>query len=444
MKCTSLQIGKLDIKTDDAKGKNDGSVGTVHYFKCSKKKGLFVKASGIEKTNAKRNPSAPRVTVGDTVRCTKQKCNGTIRFIGTPYSVKKEGTYYGMELDKPKGKNNGTVKGRWYFSCKDKFGCFVQATGFTVNGKAVTSKKKKIKKKSKKSKHEEPEEKEREIPSTDITPSNPSTESIKSQNRKTDVVDTVNNNTSDTVPSEIPKEEEHGEWKSLRTAFKSMDSDGNMSIDRQEFSNMAQEVFKCNMAESETLFTEIDINKSGSISFAEFDAFIKRIGAIENVKLRIAALCEKDKENVSEVDDIDPKSTSDVTSASSSAASSASSSATASEPVIVTTTIEDEKEEVPLTEITESNMATDHKDDGSELSVDDGAVSEVNDINDTNSNGVDEPDKPQFDDDNKAELMKPPNHLGAPTVDETPILSDYQVTDTDGQSDGMCPIMFYQ
>ena len=69
------------------------------YFKCAPKRGLFVKASGIEKTNTKKNRSAPRVTVGDVVQCTKQKCKGTIRFIGTPYSVKKSGVYYGVELE---------------------------------------------------------------------------------------------------------------------------------------------------------------------------------------------------------------------------------------------------------------------------------------------------------------------------------------------------------
>merc|ERR1712154_564696 len=113
-------------------GKNDGSVNKVPYFKCAKKKGLFVKKTGIAKTNTKNNKDAKRVTVGDKVKCIKQKCNGIVRFIGTPYSVKSEGTFYGIELEKPKGKNNGTVKGRWYFTCKDKYGAFLQSKGFSV------------------------------------------------------------------------------------------------------------------------------------------------------------------------------------------------------------------------------------------------------------------------------------------------------------------------
>merc|ERR1712129_260228 len=131
------------IELDDANGKNNGSYKSVPYFKCAAKKGLFVKMDGILKTNSKNNKNAPRVTIGDVVKCTKQKCNGTIRYIGTPCSVKQKGTYYGIELEKAKGSNNGTAKGRWYFACKSKYGCFLLADGFVVSKKARKSKKEK-------------------------------------------------------------------------------------------------------------------------------------------------------------------------------------------------------------------------------------------------------------------------------------------------------------
>eukprot|EP01084_Bolivina_argentea_P255638 430073_1 len=122
------------VELDNAKGKNNGSFNKVPYFKCKKNKGKFVKQAGIAKTNPKNNADALRITVGDKVKCKKQKCNGTVRFIGTPYSVKDEGVFYGVELDKPKGKNNGTVKDRWYFTCKDKFGAFCAASGIAALG----------------------------------------------------------------------------------------------------------------------------------------------------------------------------------------------------------------------------------------------------------------------------------------------------------------------
>eukprot|EP01083_Nonionella_stella_P116041 344537_1 len=154
------------IELDDAKGKNKGRINKISYFKCGKNKGLFVKQTGIAKTNAKNNADAPRITVGDKVKCKKQRTNGTIRFIGTPYSVQKSGILYGIELDKPKGNNNGTVKGRCYFKCKDRFGAFVTASGLTPlsgdKGNKTKDKKahKKKKKKEKKAKENDDEKKE--------------------------------------------------------------------------------------------------------------------------------------------------------------------------------------------------------------------------------------------------------------------------------------------
>lgn len=156
------------IELDDAKGKNNGSVNKVPYFKCAKKKGLFIKKESILKTNTKNNKDAPRVTVGDDVTVNKAKCKGKIRFIGTPYSVKDSGTFYGIELSKPKGKSNGTVKDRWYFTCKAKCATFVQKSGITVKGdkSSKDDKKKKVAKKKdgkKKDKTKKTEEKKEDI-----------------------------------------------------------------------------------------------------------------------------------------------------------------------------------------------------------------------------------------------------------------------------------------
>lgn len=52
--------------------------------------------------------------------------SGTIRFIGdTEFAP---GTWLGLEMDQGIGKNDGSVKGTRYFSCRDKHGLFVRQT----------------------------------------------------------------------------------------------------------------------------------------------------------------------------------------------------------------------------------------------------------------------------------------------------------------------------
>eukprot|EP01083_Nonionella_stella_P211250 764012_1 len=46
-----------------------------HTSNAKKNKGKFVKQAGIAKTNPKNNADALRITVGDKVKCKKQKCN---------------------------------------------------------------------------------------------------------------------------------------------------------------------------------------------------------------------------------------------------------------------------------------------------------------------------------------------------------------------------------
>ncbi|EGD73799.1 TK/RTKC protein kinase [Salpingoeca rosetta] len=58
--------------------------------------------------------------VGKRVSVQGYACKGTLRFFGN-HSVTRA-VRCGVELDQPLGKNNGTVKGHKYFSCKDKHG----------------------------------------------------------------------------------------------------------------------------------------------------------------------------------------------------------------------------------------------------------------------------------------------------------------------------------
>lgn len=65
------------------------------------------------------------VTLGESVLIRPYNSSGVIAYIGgTDFA---SGTWIGVELDAPKGKNDGTVQGVQYFTCKPKHGMFVRA-----------------------------------------------------------------------------------------------------------------------------------------------------------------------------------------------------------------------------------------------------------------------------------------------------------------------------
>jgi len=275
---------------------------------------------------------------------TKAKCKGTIRFIGTPYSVKDSGVFYGIELDKPKGKNNGTVKGRWYFTCKDKYGTFVQASGISLDGakakdsapKKKTGKKKKTDKKKTEEKKEEPKE-EVEYKVGDRVMVKPTKkgqikwigeakefgagtyygirlteargdcdgewkevrffqcpENFGVYVQKRMIVKPIEGDFDFMNEEEKYEEEarakaevykkEAEKLKRLREKFNELDKDGNQTIDENEFKIAAKDIFDCSDAEANALFKEIDVNGSGEISFAEFDNWVDKLGGIEKLE----------------------------------------------------------------------------------------------------------------------------------------------------------------
>jgi len=67
------------------------------------------------------------VKIGD--RCevilSDVKREGTVMYIGEIEGM--VGNWVGVQLDEPVGKNDGSVKGKRYFDCTDKFGCFVRS-----------------------------------------------------------------------------------------------------------------------------------------------------------------------------------------------------------------------------------------------------------------------------------------------------------------------------
>eukprot|EP01084_Bolivina_argentea_P277694 474201_1 len=122
------------IELEKAAGTNYGTYDDMKYFKCTdnvNRRGIFVKKNQIIQTNTKRNQIRTPVTIGDKVMCIKEKCKGVIKFIGTPYPIKTSGIYYGIALQKRNGVNNGIIKERKYFDCKDeKHGIFLTSDRF--------------------------------------------------------------------------------------------------------------------------------------------------------------------------------------------------------------------------------------------------------------------------------------------------------------------------
>ncbi|ELU18914.1 hypothetical protein CAPTEDRAFT_180238 [Capitella teleta] len=175
------------IELEEAAGKNDGSVAGVNYFKCPPKYGIFAPLNKISKAGillSGQRPTSVSVTLPSPLKVTNRKMDtshvtarvdtgqlvtphsfyfknyiagllkagrslsvvngpveelvvgervlvagqrkGVIRFCGeTDFAP---GLWYGVELDRPVGKNDGSVNGHRYFECRAKCGVFAPPT----------------------------------------------------------------------------------------------------------------------------------------------------------------------------------------------------------------------------------------------------------------------------------------------------------------------------
>ncbi|XP_038135050.1 dynactin subunit 1-like isoform X3 [Cyprinodon tularosa] len=83
--------------------------------------------------------SAKAPKIGSTVEVTGKGQRGTVAYIGA--TLFASGKWVGIILDEPKGKNDGTVQGKRYFTCEENHGIFVRSSQIQVidDGSAATS-----------------------------------------------------------------------------------------------------------------------------------------------------------------------------------------------------------------------------------------------------------------------------------------------------------------
>ncbi|XP_051253703.1 tubulin-folding cofactor B [Dicentrarchus labrax] len=77
--------------------------------------------------------AADAISVGNRckVQITGQPTRlGTVMYVGTTNF--KPGHWVGVKYDEPHGKHNGTVEGKQYFQCEDKYGGFARPLSLTV------------------------------------------------------------------------------------------------------------------------------------------------------------------------------------------------------------------------------------------------------------------------------------------------------------------------
>ena len=152
------------VELDTADGKNDGTVKGMRYFRCEPDHGIFIPANKVAKAGrgyksvavAKKPAQRPvvhhgkvdishvqakfhtamsviaeraEVRVGDRVMVKdvlpSRGCKGVVRFVGSVDFVDDMTKWFGVELDEPLGRHDGTVQNVRYFAANKDHGVFV-------------------------------------------------------------------------------------------------------------------------------------------------------------------------------------------------------------------------------------------------------------------------------------------------------------------------------
>ncbi|XP_013417540.1 tubulin-folding cofactor B [Lingula anatina] len=132
------KVEKFELTEEEYANRTD----SVRAFKQRMKLGRFqdvdpevAKKQEEEKKEKekKEKEKADSMKVGD--RCEVKLANqmakrGIVQYVGT--TDFKPGYWVGVQYDEPYGKHNGTVNGKQYFQCPDKYGAFVKPENVEV------------------------------------------------------------------------------------------------------------------------------------------------------------------------------------------------------------------------------------------------------------------------------------------------------------------------
>uniref|UniRef100_A0A1A7XBT1 Tubulin folding cofactor B n=1 Tax=Iconisemion striatum TaxID=60296 RepID=A0A1A7XBT1_9TELE len=123
-----LSDDAYDKKTDSARSfMKKHHVGRYNEEETAKKKAELAARKEKEKTDADAISVGSRCQVKVPGQPTKL---GTVMYVGT--TDFKSGYWVGVKYDEPLGKHNGTVEGKQYFECENKYGAFVKPQTVTV------------------------------------------------------------------------------------------------------------------------------------------------------------------------------------------------------------------------------------------------------------------------------------------------------------------------
>ncbi|OQS04973.1 hypothetical protein THRCLA_02847, partial [Thraustotheca clavata] len=90
----------------------------------------------VEETNREMSDEH-HAQIGDRVCVSEKELFGKVRYIGEVMGF--QGLWIGVELDTPSGKNDGSVKGEYFFNCKPNYGVFVRPTQIFLTKRHTTS-----------------------------------------------------------------------------------------------------------------------------------------------------------------------------------------------------------------------------------------------------------------------------------------------------------------
>ena len=115
---------KMHLNSNRNKSKS-GRTGSKKDRNLSTQKSKASTNEFSEEDNNLRN----KIELGSLI-LVRQKYTGVVKYIGPAHYAK--GEFVGVELSQPEGKNNGTIKGQVYFSCKAQHGLMVRRKECTL------------------------------------------------------------------------------------------------------------------------------------------------------------------------------------------------------------------------------------------------------------------------------------------------------------------------